>query len=110
MVDHIVLSQMFQERCPNIGHVLFFLPGEPIQDRGGVLNGPNELNLLDIEFFRTLQKNIPGEALVSQFLRHFLRYFAAAVLGAPGNSDDGHGLFLSARSRVFFYGFMTGWR
>ena len=82
VIDHVVFLHVLEQGGPDVGHVPFFPVGEALEDGGGVVNGPDQLDLRDIELLRGLEENLPGQDIVTQFLGQFFSHFLAAAVGS----------------------------
>src|SRR5271157_1350521 len=90
VVDHVVLLHVLEEGGADVGHVFLLLVDETLQNRGCVLDRPDQLDFRDIEFLRGFQDYLAGNALIAQPCSQFFCYFPAAAVRTSRNGDDRH--------------------
>jgi len=90
VIDHVVLLEMLQQGGLDEGDVSLLSKGESLQDRRGVLDGVEELDLGNVEFLGGLDENLSRDALVAELLGHLLGDLFAPAVRAPGDGDDRH--------------------
>ena len=88
VIDHVILLDMFHQGRLEIRHVLFLAVGETLQDGRRIVNSPHQLDLRDVELFRGLQEDIPGDTFVTQLRGHLFGHFFTPAVGTPGNGDN----------------------
>jgi hypothetical protein len=91
VVDDVVLLEVGEQGGPDVGDVALLAIGDSPEERGSIADGVNQLDLVDVEFLRGLDEDVPGEAFVAQPGGDPLGQFLAVAVGAPGNRDDRNG-------------------